>query len=232
MAHQSTGLSCRRYLWISFYLRLVFQCYNLYLFYNSLTFSLTFSFIHVQYNTMRYSAALAYAKPICFSNFTYGTKGFEIKTIHWGWIRFLSQCLCTALLRGKLLQTELGSLNRHDAIILDRLLWDQHSSCRLLYGPGECAGLLLHCGTEAAAGAVAFGCIRCLNRKEMFREKRRKGKVKGKCETGNKGGKDGMKGGEETKGKGKVDRELMDKWIRRTQRGEGERSGVEERSGI
>lgn len=45
----------------------------------------------------------------------------------------------------------------------------------------------MHCGTEAAAGAVAFGCIRCLNRKEVFREKRRKGKVKGKCETRSKG---------------------------------------------
>lgn len=41
---------------------------------------------------------------------------------------------------------------------------------QLLHWPGECGGLLLHCGIEAAVGAVAFGCIRCLNSKEMFRE--------------------------------------------------------------
>lgn len=34
-------------------------------------------------------------------------------------------------------------------------------------------GLPLHCGIKAAVGAVAFGCIRCLNGKEMFREEGR-----------------------------------------------------------
>lgn len=56
-------------------------------------------------------------------------------------------------------------------------------------------GLLLHCGIKAAVGAVAFGCIRCLNSKEMFREEGRSEEWVGKEEGGERPGVDDGKGG-------------------------------------
>lgn len=111
------------------------------------------------------------ANLVCMPNFTWDY-AFECHTA--GWMAAVPQLSsCTAQFGGKCsgkVKTEIV------LVLLCTARCENNTAAAVFFlwhkRPAEGADLL-HCGIEAAVGAVAFSCIRCLNSKGMFREEGR-----------------------------------------------------------